>query len=290
MQEPLHDGTPWADRERRMRRLHWAAIALLVTVCATPARASSLTPEETQWALRARAVWRAYSYGSEAEQQGAERGAVANGRRAAMAGLRRLLKALSPSDPLRFAVAYTMALLGLGYQEGRDALLEYARVTAKGTTLYASIVGKAIDPEAPEGEQGLFAGGLPGYLYAVYKRRQDPVLLSALLDLTQHEDGAGADLLCGIIHELAGDHPRELLVGLRAKPKGVWQRTANALALESQRGPRDTFLAVEKAYPKLSRIAKSQHDSLRETARRLVDDVRAEQREQGGEGRAERAD
>jgi hypothetical protein len=274
-----------------MRRpVLWVAVAAAVVLGSVPARASSLTPEETQWALRARAVWRAYSYGSEAEQQSSERGVVAGGRREATAGLRRLLKALSPSDAPRFAVAYTMALLGLGYQEGRDALLGYARVTAKGATLYASIVGKAVDPEAPEGEQGLFVGGLPGYLHEVYERRQDPVLLSALLDLTQHEDGAGADLLCGITHELARDHPRELLVGLQGKPKGVWRRTVDFLAIETRHGPANSYIPVETEYAEMSRIARSTRDPLSETARRLLDEVGAEQGKQIGEGSAMRAD
>jgi hypothetical protein len=246
---------------------------------AVPARSVTLAPEEAQWARRAWAVCCAYGYGAKADQESAERAAIASGTREAAAGLERLLKALPPSDVRRFAAAFTMALLDLGYEDGRKVLLDYVGMTPKRALRYNSLLGQIGDPGAPEGEQELPIGGLPGYLHALYERRQDPAVLGALLDLVEQQDEANPIALDSfialdsVLGDLAQQRPRALLAGLRGKPSTVWEWTGACLASSDR-------------YDQIARIAETGNDPLHEAAQRLLAEVRAQQRRQEGGGAA----
>ena len=253
----------------------------LVPACGAP-----LTPDQVRWARRARAVWRAYrvDWDSKAKMREAERAMLAVGSsRDATTELRTVLRELPLSDPARYPIGFTMALLDLGYRDGRDVLLRYLRADGKpyGVPIgpHSIIPDPNDDPREPDIATDWH--GLPGMVYFVYQRHRDPVLLSALLDLTMHADGAVADVLSGVLRDLAQDHPRALLKGLRPKPTAVWRQTADQLAYETRRGPGDSLLPVETEYVQMSHIERSRHDPLRRAARRLLANVRAEQRRQG---------
>lgn len=208
---------------------------------------------------------------------------AAGSRRDATAELRTVLRQLPLSDPARYPIGFTMALLDLGYRDGRDVLLRYLRADGKPYGVPVSPHSIIPDPndDPREPDTATDTDGLAGVVYFVYQRHRDPVLVSALLDLAMHADGAVADGLSYVLRDLARDHPRALLKGLGRKPTAVWRYAGDYLAFQTRRGPGDSLLPVETEYVQMSRIERSRHDPLRRGARRLLANVRAEQRRQG---------
>ncbi len=254
--------------------MRWASIAAAVAcagiLCSAPARASSASAEETKWIGRARAVWRAYNYGSKAEQRSAERAVLSEGRRKAATELRRLLPKQPPSDALRLPVAFTMTLLDLDYPIARDALLGYARAaSAPPFPGWPHLTSWVADPEAPESERDQSPEGVPGMLFDVYKRHHDPVLVGALLDCSRFADGALGESMASMLADLARDYPRALLRALRPRDKGVWLQTSErivSLGIGLDKPPR-------KAFPGLVRVAGAHDDPLAPSAQRLLADM-----------------
>jgi hypothetical protein len=277
---------------RRSALLKAAAFALFV--CCAHAGASTLSPSEVRWAQRGRAVWRAYrvDWDSKAKMLQAERNLLGAGsRREAAAALRSVLRKLPLPDPARYPIGFAMALLDLDYRDGRDVLIRYLRAGGMPYGVELSRHSVVADPNDDPREADIAddTDGLAGMVYFVYRRHQDSVLLSALLDTVRHADGAYADILDGVLHNLARDYPRGLLAGLRAEPREIWRRAAVGLAIETRHGANCSHVSVSAEYPQMSRIAANKRDPLRRPARRLLDEVRREQQREDAAVRGARS-
>ncbi len=169
---------------------------------------------------------------------------LAPGRKQASAALLGLLRTLPPSDPFRFQVAYTLAILNLEYRSSRAVLLEYCR---------------------PGKETGFHEDGM-SLLFRVYQARRDRSLLNCLLEMIPSTDGAGAEAMEGFLASLARQTPRELLVGMKDCARPIRQHIPLFLASRAL----DDGKSTRQAYPLLAQIAHNPRDPLQSQAKQLL--------------------
>jgi hypothetical protein len=206
---------------------------------ATAAQAAASSADLAQWREHVRQFRNVWITG---HPEQAQKALLAEGRERTQSALLEVLRNAPPSDPVRVDAALAMALTDLNYPLARSVLLEYF---PWGNRL-------AIDEDALS-------------LYAeVYQRRRDPELLGRLLDFTPYTDGAGADIMAGVLFRIARDTPRELLRALEAKSNWTWHSACHLLAYEIEGKP------VAEAFVSLTQIAQDGSDPSRGLAERLV--------------------
>ncbi len=279
------------DEELRMKRYNWLTIIILILlaltsscpiVLAAQSKSSSLPPlkpDQVIWAQRVRLVWRMHNSPdySKAKVRDTENAVLADGRPRAKAELGRLLQERPLSDPLRFQVAFTMGLLDLNYPASRKVLIQYLGEMRLGPPHPGVIDWERFgemnaDPEAPPDERRMLGEDMLGLIFDVYERRNDPVLLSALLDFSPFTDGAGTEVMGVCLTEVTKKHPADLLRALSHKRKAVWQSVYDTIGSDiGDTSPRKTF-------SKLAQIAKDKPNPLSPLAKRLLKGIEKEQR------------
>jgi hypothetical protein len=247
-------------------------ILILLAVAYAPAlSAPPLKPEHAIWAKRVRLVWRTHNWAgySRAEQSKAEKAVLANGKKRAEVELGRMLKKLPLTDPLKFQVAYTMALLNFDYKTSRKILLQYLYEMRVGPPHTSAIDWKRFenaDPTAPEGQGAMMGEDMLGLVFDVYEKRKDPLLLSALLEQVPFTDGGAAEVTGECLARIARTHPSDLLKGLDEKSNKIWKTASSHIAVAIDKTP-------PKEFPGLVKIAKDKHNPLSPKAKRLLKSI-----------------